>query len=165
MRLAPHTAQHLLGTSSPVTVPRHPTGDSPGFACGYLGYWESQPAVGLPPVRGFPALQVLRPHRHSRGSRRFATSLPAATSRSPWHPFGSFPCSRSWTPATSGRWRLPDIPSALCGSPTRHRVTQVDLWRPFPPPCKSGSTASSVRGPRNALAVLIDKGGQGTIYP
>ena len=30
MRLSPHTAQHLLGTSSPVTVPRHPTGTFPG---------------------------------------------------------------------------------------------------------------------------------------
>src|SRR5712692_3340264 len=29
MRLSPHTAQHLLGTSSPVTVPRHPTGAFP----------------------------------------------------------------------------------------------------------------------------------------
>ena len=114
---------------------------------------------------GFPGLGLLCPHRHSLGPRRFATRLRSAISRSPSHPVGSFPCSRSWTPATSDRWRLPDIPSALCGSPPRHRVPQVDLWRPFPPSCKSGSTASSVRGPRNALAVLIDKGGQGTSYP
>ena len=96
--------------------------DSPGFTFGYLSYWESQPAVGLPPVRGFPTRQVLRPHRHSLGSRRFATGLPATTVRSPSHPVGSFPCSRSWTSATPGRWRLPDLPSALCGSPTCSRI-------------------------------------------
>src|SRR6266542_2158775 len=53
--------------------------------------------------------------------------------RPPCHPFGSSPCSRSWTPPTSDRWRFPTIPSASCGSPPRCRVTQVHLRLPFPP--------------------------------
>ena len=71
---------------------------------------------------GFPGLGLLRPHRHSLGPRRFAAGLPAAPPRSLSHPVGRFPCSRSWTPATSDRWRVPDSPSALCGSPTRSRI-------------------------------------------
>ena len=59
--------------------PDIPPVHSPGFAFGYLSYWESQPAVGLPHVRGFPTRRVLRPHRHSLGSRRFAMGLPATT--------------------------------------------------------------------------------------
>jgi len=85
--------------------PAIPLVHAPGFACGYLGYWESPPAVGLPPVRGFPARRVLRPHRHSLGPWRFAVGLPAAPARSPSSPVGSFPCARSWTAAMPGRWR------------------------------------------------------------
>jgi len=87
---------------------------------------------------GFPGLGLLRPHRHSLGPRRFAAGLPAATARSPSHPVGSFPCSRSWTPATSGRWRLPDIPSALCGSPTRSRISRLSGSGLFPLPGAEG---------------------------
>ncbi len=47
-------------------------------------------------------------------------------------PGGSFPCARSWTPATSGRWRLPDLPSALCGSPTRSRIDRPSGSGLFP---------------------------------
>jgi hypothetical protein len=95
---------------------------SPGLPFGSLSYGESQPAAGLPPVCGFPARRVLRPHRHSHGPRRFAVGLSTAPVRSPSHPVGSFPCSRSWTPATPRRGRLPDLPSALCGSPTCARI-------------------------------------------
>jgi hypothetical protein len=105
---------------------------SPGFTCGSLGYWENQPAVGLPPVRGFPTLCVRRPHRHSLGPRRCTPRLHSATFRSPSHPVGSFPCSRSWTPATSRRWRFPDRPSALCGSPTRSRRGRLSGSGLFP---------------------------------
>jgi hypothetical protein len=41
--------------------PAIPPGHSPGCACGDLSDWESQPAVGLPPVRGFPTLGVRGP--------------------------------------------------------------------------------------------------------
>jgi len=74
----------------------------------------------------------------------------ALACRSPSDPFGSFPCSRSWTPATSDRWRLPTIPSAYGGSPPRCRVTQVNLPLPFPPQWSKGGTASTP----NAVAVL-----------
>src|SRR5437764_14549694 len=59
--------------------------DSPGFPCGSLGYGESQPAVGLPPVRGVPTRRVLRPHRHARGA---LTVRPAS-------PLRDFPLARA----------------------------------------------------------------------
>ena len=59
--------------------------DSPGFTCGSLGYGESQPAVGLPPVRGVPTRRVLRPHRHARGA---LTVRPAS-------PLRDFPLARA----------------------------------------------------------------------
>ena len=121
MRLAPHTAQHLLGPSSPGTVPRPPPGAAPGGTCGSLGYWERPRAVGLPPGRSLPPRCVLRPHRPARGPRRFAPRLHGAPCRSPSQPVGRFPWSRAWTPPTSGRGRVPARPAALCGSPTRCR--------------------------------------------
>ncbi len=38
-----------------------------------------------------PGLQLLRPHRHSLGPRRFATGLPVTTARSPSLPVGASP--------------------------------------------------------------------------
>ena len=64
--------------------------------------------------------------------------LPLATFHAPSPPVGSFPCSRSWTPATSGRWRLPAIPSALCGSPTRSRIGRLSGSGLFPLPGAEG---------------------------
>jgi hypothetical protein len=138
---------------------------TPGFTFGYLGYWESQPAVGLRHVVRLSRPRTTTPTPPLPRASAFRQASPLGYVPLAFHPVGSFPCSRSWTPATSGRWRLPDLPSALCGSPTCSRIGRLSASGLFPFTGAEGVRLLLRLWLQDTLAVLVSKVGQGTNSP
>ena len=166
MRLAPHTAQHRLGTSSPVTVPRHPTGTFPRVN------------IRVPELLGEPTGCGPSP----------CTWLSHALSTTPTPPRPRASPLRCRSPrhycplAFPSRWALPMCTILDCCDAREVALTRPSLPRSAAPQRAAGYTGPpaaafspllELRGYgfcftswlQNALAALINKGGQGTTYP
>ena len=167
MRLSPHTAQHLLDTSSPVTVPRHPAGAFPRVNIRVPGLLGEPTGCGPSPCG--PAFPASDYYAHTATPSGLGVSLqvspPLLPARLPI-PLGA---SHVHDPGLLRRpvgGGYPTIPSALCGSPTRSRISRHS-GAAFSPllELRGYGFCFAFSGLQNALAVLVSKVGQGTTSP
>jgi len=139
MRLSPHTAQHLLGTSSPVTVPRHPSGAFPRVRMRVPGLLGEPTGCGPSPCA--PAFPASDSYAHTATPSGLGVSLQVSPQLLPARlpiPLGA---SHVHDPGLLRRpvgGGYPTIPSALCGSPTRARIHRPSGSGLFPLPGAEG---------------------------
>ena len=139
MRLSPHTAQHLLGASSPVTVPRHPSGAFPRVRMRVPGLLGEPTGCGPSPCA--PAFPASDSYAHTATPSGLGVSLQVSPQLLPARlpiPLGA---SHVHDPGLLRRpvgGGYPTIPSALCGSPTRARIHRPSGSGLFPLPGAEG---------------------------
>ena len=167
MRLAPHTAQHLLDAASPVPVPRPPTGAFPRVHMRVPGL-RGEPTGGGPSpcAPAFPGADSSAHTATPSGlgvSPRVAPWLLPARLPIPWgasHVHGSGLLRR---PGGSGV--RPSLP--LSAAPQHDAGSTGSPASPFSPflELRGYGACFAAYGLHTVLAVLVGKGGQGTSSP
>jgi len=165
MQLSPHTAQHLLDASSPVTVPRHPTGIPRGSHSGTWVTGRANRLWAFPLYVAFPRAEYYAHTATPSGlgvSPSVSTQLRSARLLIPLgasHVHGSGLLRR---PVGSGF--RPSLPlSAAPQHDTGYTGSPASAFSPLLELRRYGSCFAYWL--QNVLAVLLGKVGQGTTYP